>query len=289
MNPPVSLRVACIQVRSGPDWQENFKFLIPLLKSAVRKKARLIALPEFFHWRGSAQDYFETASQSVPWVLNFLKEFARKNKIAILAGTVITFSKQTRRTQPKKQNFTNTSFLISEKGKILCRYDKIHLFNVSLPQLRYHESEYIQPGQKVVTAKIFGRRVGFTICYDLRFPELFRLLSRKGCEIIFVPSSFAHRTGKDHWEILLRARAIENQVYIIAPSQGGCFPENGALTHGHSMIIDPWGRILKTTDRNRRTILIADLDFSSQKRIRGELPALRHQRIPIPTALSHPN
>ena len=172
---------------------------------------------------------------------------------------------------------SNRSILFGRDGQIHAQYNKLHLYDVDLPgRITYRESDTVQPGSEIVTGEVNGHKVGLSVCYDVRFPELYRLQALSGAEILFVPAAFALYTGRDHWETLLRARAIENQCFVIAPGQVGPYPPAGAC-NGRSMVIDPWGTVL-TCMRDDVGYAIADLNFAQQTKVREELPALKNRR-----------
>ena len=222
-----------------------------------------------FFWRGPSRQLSKIASQVTPLVIDEFQKWARQNKTAVLLGSIL---------EPAPGGkFYNTSLLISEYGKIAARYRKIHLFDNRLKNVKSRESRHIARGHKIVTGKVWGIRAGLTVCYDLRFPELFRQLVRKGARVIFVPSNFTFETGKAHWEILLRARAIENLAFIAAPAHTGTHPSTGIRRFGTSLIIDPWGEILQKGSLSREQILIADLDLARQTALRKVFPVLSHR------------
>ncbi len=262
-------RIACLQTDAGPDWRENLRRVRAQTVRAFARKPDLITLPEMFYWRGPSQHLSRMAFQVTPLVVAEFRRLARANKTAFLLGSLL---------EPGPGGkFYNTSLLIAASGKIVARYRKIHLFDSRLKNAKSRESRHIASGNKVVTAKIRGVRVGLAVCYDLRFPELFRLLARKGARIIFLPSNFTFETGKAHWEVLLRARAIENQVFIAAPAQTGLHPSTGIRSFGTSLIVDPWGRVLRKGSRSREQVLVADLDLTRQARLRKVFPVLQHR------------
>lgn len=273
------MKIACIQLNAGDDWKKNLLAIKKQITYAAGKKARLIALPESFYWRGSSNELKTIAKDVTPFVLNELKKIAHEKKVAILAGSVIEMPNKKKCI--KNNRFFNTSILISEKGKILSSYKKMHLFNISLKGVKQKEAKFILSGKKIVSTKVLGKHVGFSICYDLRFPEQYRVLSRRGISIFFIPSNFTYVTGAAHWEVLLRARAIENQAFVIAPAQVGYHPSTGILSYGHSMIIGPWGDVLREGGSKWPEILIADLDFSKQDKLRRSFPVLNDCKIKI--------
>ena len=229
-------RVAAIQMASGPNVTANLQEAGRLIELAAASGARLIALPEYFAIMGM-KDTDKVAVREKPGdgpVQSFLSETAKKHGVWIVGGTVPLESGS-----PGKVR--NTSLVFDKTGKQVARYDKIHLFNLALGQENYAEERTIEPGTQVVTVDSPFGRLGLSVCYDLRFPELYRAMGE--VDILLVPSAFTATTGKAHWEALIRARAIENLAYVIAPAQGG-YHVNGRETHGDSMIVDPWGVVL---------------------------------------------
>lgn len=262
------LRVSCVQVNAGPDVEANLEQCRRGIHRSCRGGAVLICLPEVFHYRGAAKAYARVAVRRNDSLIREFCELARKEKVALLLGSVIERSR-------RASFFYNTSILISPAGKIAGYYRKLHLFDVRLkggPSVS--ESRIFLPGREIVTADIFGIRTGFSICYDLRFPEQFRMLALNGARLIFCPSNFTDKTGRAHWEVLLRARAIENQVFVLAPAQAGADPSSGILSHGHSLVIDPWGKILAEASPSGADVIIADLDLKDQTRLRRSFPVL---------------
>lgn len=265
-----TIRSAAIQLNAGPDKKRNIKNAARLIKKAAQQGARLITLPELFNWRGVNKE-IPCHSEPIPGPTSqVMSELASTLNLFLLCGSIIE-------SNPEGGNPFNTSFFINPHGKIIACYRKIHLFKIHRKgSSTIDETRIYSPGNQVRTARIPFCRVGLTICYDLRFPELYRRLVEAGAFIIFVPSCFTHETGKAHWEILLRARAIENQVYIIAPNQHGKDP----LLHrqfGHSMIVDPWGKVIAQSS-DQESIIYADLDIKHLEKVREKLPALKHIR-----------
>ena len=271
-NLPRRFRVACIQLNAGSDWRDNAEKILRKIHQALGLHPRLIALPENCYFRGDGRRLGKVSDAVFREFLPVIKETARKNDVSVLLGSVPERSRV-----PGK--FYNTSMLISSGGKIAAQYRKIHLFDIALPNLRAKESDTVQGGRRVITGSMGKIKAGLTICYDLRFPELFRVLTRRGVRLIFVPAHFTHKTGQAHWEVLLRARAIENQVYIIAPNQVGVHPESKILSYGTSLIIDPWGKVIVRGSKDQEQILAADLDFSDQDRLRKSFPVLKSIRL----------
>lgn len=267
-------KVALIQINAGNDWRLNLKKSLHYASKAACGKPRLIAFPENFLCRGGHETLKEVAAKALPCALSGFSEFAKEHRISILLGSIPEKS-------AVKGKFYNSSYLISERGDQVGRYRKIHLFDIDFRGLRMKESKYFLGGSRVVTSflKPLGIRVGLSICYDLRFPELYRRLATKKAGLVFVPANFTYRTGEVHWETLLRARAIENQVFIAAPAQVGVSPGSGIRSFGTSMIIDPWGKVLAKASHGREEILFADLDFWKQKKLHKHFPVLNHRRL----------
>jgi predicted amidohydrolase len=200
-----------------------------------------------------------------------MADLARAHRITLLLGSL-----------PEKiegdTRVFNTSVLLGPDGATLATYRKMHLFDIDLPGLEHlKESRAVRPGESVVAADTPAGRLGLSICYDVRFPELYRRLAREGARVLAIPSAFTDRTGKDHWEVLLRARAIENLAFVFAPAQAGHHGK-GRVSHGHAMIVDPWGAVLAQVPEGEG-IAVAELDFARQDRLRRELPALGHARL----------
>jgi deaminated glutathione amidase len=262
--------VAAIQMSSGSDKGKNLRLAADFVTEAARKGARLVALPELFSWQGSSRQ-IPLASEPIPgFTSTRMAELAARLKIFLLCGSILE-------TNPHGPRPFNTSFLINPSGRIIGMYRKIHLFKVRMPNgTALNEKAAYTAGTGIVTAPTPLGRIGLSICYDLRFPELYRALLDRGAAIITVPSSFTFATGKDHWEVLLRARAIENQVFVVAPNQHGRDPQ-GTRRYGHSMIIDPWGNILASHE-DGNGVICAQIDRTFLKQVRYNLPCLRQRR-----------
>jgi deaminated glutathione amidase len=261
---------AAVQLCAGSDKAENLDKTEAFVAGAARQGAQLVVLPEVFSWRG-ARDGEHGAAEPIPGpTTNRLAALARQLGIHLVAGSILEDSGR-----PK---VFNTSVLFDPRGEILARYRKLHLFDVDIPgHVSIRESDTRTAGDAVVTVPTALGVIGMTVCYDLRFPELYRQLTLAGAEIITVPSAFTFPTGAAHWEILLRARAIENQVYLIAPDQIGRSP-SGVTDFGNSMIIDPWGKPLARA-ADREMPIYAEIDRDYQERVRRELPCLRHVKL----------
>lgn len=267
---PRKLRVVCLQTDASRNFQKNLSRVQRLLLRAVRKNPDLIALPENFYWRGSSEE-FEAAVSGMPEMIRDFRRFARCHRVALLLGSVAE-------KVPGTKKYYNTSLLISDRGKITARYRKIHLFDIGLSKLSYRESRLTKSGNHPVLGRIKGVSCGLSICYDLRFPELYRNLVSRGARIFFVPANFTEKTGKAHWEVLLRARAIENQAFVIAPAQSGSNESSGLKSFGTSMILDPWGKVLARAKKTGEEILTADLDLRAQEYLRRQFPVLTHRK-----------
>ncbi|MBI3903245.1 MAG: carbon-nitrogen hydrolase family protein [Nitrosomonadales bacterium] len=265
-----AFKVAAVQMASGPNVSGNLSEARRLIEKAVEKGARLVVLPEFFPIMGmSDTDKVRVREQSGNGVIqSFLSEMARKHKVWIVGGSIPLAA-----STPDK--VLNTCLVFDENGEQVARYDKIHLFNLDLGNEHYHEASTIEPGNKVVVVDSPFGRIGLAVCYDLRFPELFRAM--KNVDIIVLPSAFTETTGKMHWEVLVRARAIENLAYVVAAAQGG-YHVSGRETHGHSMIVDPWGRVLDQLVRGSG-VVVAEVNPSYQASLRTSLPALSHRTL----------
>jgi predicted amidohydrolase len=240
------------------------------IRKAARLGVRVVALPEVFNWRGE-RHHEHGAAEPIPGpTSNLISHLARELEVYILAGSILEeISQQTR--------VHNTSLLFDPAGKLLARYRKVHLFDVAISQgVSVLESDTRASGDAAVVADTRICPMGLSICYDLRFPELYRTLVTRGAKVIFVPSAFTAITGKAHWEPLLRARAIENQVYIIAPNQYGK-SSNNFTTYGNSMIVDPWGRIVARASDGPE-IVCGEIDLDYLDLVRAELPALSHRK-----------
>lgn len=263
-------RVAAVQMASGPHVSANLQEAGRLIELAAASGARLVALPEYFGIMGM-KETDKVAAREKPGdgpIQNFLSETAKKHGIWIVGGTAPLES-----SRPDKVR--NACLVYDKTGAQVARYDKIHLFNLNLGQENYAEERTIEPGDRVVTVDSPFGKLGLSVCYDLRFPELYRAMAE--VDIILVPAAFTATTGKAHWEPLIRARAIENLAYVVAPAQGG-YHVNGRETHGDTMIVDPWGVILDRLPRGSG-VVVAGINPGYLRTIRQSLPALGHRTL----------
>jgi len=266
-----AFRAACVQLRSSDDVAENIRVTSDFIRAARAKGADFIATPEnttLMAPDGGAKlekSFSEEADPALP----AFRQLAEELGAWLLIGSLAIKVSDTKT--------ANRSFLIDPKGRIAARYDKIHLFDVDLPSGEtYRESNTVAGGGRAVTTELPWGTIGLSICYDVRFPKLYRALAHKGAFLLTVPSAFTETTGKAHWHVLLRARAIENGAFVMAPAQGGTHA-NGRQTYGHSLIIAPWGEILAEAGTEPGVIL-ADIDPAAVTSARSRVPSLRHDR-----------
>jgi nitrilase len=268
------MKTACVQITSGEDLELNLERVERLLQQAAQQGARLAVLPENFAYMGpDAQRKSQFARHDGPAiVLPFLAAAARKYRMAIIGGSLLL--------EGKGDRLRNVCPVYDQAGTCLGTYAKLHLFDVDLPDRRYHESEQVEAGKDPLIVEFDDWRCGLSICYDLRFPELYRHYSACGCNLLSIPSAFTLPTGQAHWEVLLRARAIENQAYVLAPAQIGTHP-GGRQTYGHSLIIDPWGKILARAENRAEAageLILAEIELETLADIRRKMPVLEHAR-----------
>lgn len=262
---------AVIQMTTSSDKAANLDKAENLIRLAAARGARLVALPEVFNWRGKRSDEPAAAESLDGPTLTLIGGLARELEIHLLAGSITE-------DVPGEGKRYNTSVLFGPGGERLAVYRKIHLFDVDLPgRVTIKESDAKLAGSEVVTAATTFGGIGLSICYDLRFPELYRRLAFAGARILIIPSAFTFPTGEAHWHTLIRARAIENQCFVIAPAQFG--PNvHGFSDYGNSMIVDPWGRVLAAA-ADQEGVIVAPLDMEYLERVRRELPSLTHARL----------
>jgi deaminated glutathione amidase len=263
------LRVGAVQLTSSDDRERNTALCGELVAHAAGQGALLVALPEKWPFIHDAVRTAAAAEELSGPSVTAAQAWAREHGVSILAGSI------TERVEGDARGY-NTSILIAPDGSVVTSYRKIHLFDVEVGGVEYRESAGALPGGEVMVGAVLGRTIGMSVCYDLRFPELYREHAARGADILTVPAAFTATTGKDHWEPLLRARAIENQAFVIAPNQIGRHA-NGTSSHGHSMIIDPWGTVLAEAP-DEECVIVADLDFGLLADVRTRLPALKHRR-----------
>ena len=265
-----SYLAAAIQMTSLPDLEKNLVEAEELIELAVRRGAELVSLPENFSFLGTEEEKIAQAEAIAQQSEKFLKTMAQRFQVSILGGGFPV--------PVNSHKVYNTALLIDPSGTELARYQKVHLFDVNVPDgNRYRESSTVMPGSQlppVYPSEHLGS-LGLSVCYDVRFPELYRHLAYKGADILFVPAAFTAYTGKDHWQVLLQARAIENTCYVIAPAQTGL---HYAMrhSHGHAMIIDPWGIILADAG-DTPGVAIAEIDPTRLEQVRRQMPSLQHR------------
>ena len=266
----MNLRTAAIQMNSNADKARNIVAAARLVAGAAADGAELVVLPEKWNVLGAPGELENGAEElRTGTALEAAREWARGLEITLLAGSIAE------RVEGEERLF-NTSCLIDPSGEIAAVYRKIHMFDVDVGGVAYRESAHEQPGTEIVTAPAAGIELGLSICYDLRFPELYRILAVRGANVLAVPAAFTTTTGRDHWEVLLRARAIENQAFVIAAGQSGEAPPHYD-SYGHSMIVDPWGELLAVAP-DGEGFVCADLEFSRLQEVRASLPSLANRR-----------
>ena len=266
------VKIAAIQMASGPYVSANLSEAERLIEIAVNQGAKLVVLPEYFAIMGLKDtDKVKVREQEGQGqIQEFLSKTAKKHKIWLIGGSV-----PLKGNSPNKVR--NSCLVYDDKGKQVARYDKIHLFGLDLGNEHYHEETTIEPGNAIKVVETPFGKIGLSICYDLRFPELYRAMGE--VSIIVVPSAFTDTTGKAHWETLVRARAIENLCYVVASAQGG-YHISGRETHGNSMIVDPWGVVLDRLQRGSGVVM-ATMNPKYQESLRNSLPALQHRTISV--------
>jgi len=266
------MKIAALQTVATPDVDRNLEVAARLIAEAVCEGAELAALPEYFCLMGQRDDD-KLAIAEAPGrgpIQEFLAAQAREHGLWLVGGTLPLHTATPERVR-------NACCVYAPDGRLAARYDKIHLFRYDNGRESYDEARVLEAGSEPVALQAGPLRLGLSVCYDLRFPELYRALCRPPCDLLSVPAAFTHTTGRAHWELLLRARAVENQCYVIAPAQGGLH-ENGRRTWGHSMVVDPWGDVLGVRPEGEG-VVVADVDPKRLASVRQQLPALTHRRL----------
>jgi predicted amidohydrolase len=271
------MRAALVQLTVGDDPQANLPETLTYLRAAAAGGADLVLTPECTGLLSSSRDHQRRVlrTEAEDETLAALRAEAREIGIPVLVGSLGLL------TGDADGRFANRSFLIGADGEIVARYDKIHMFDVNVSETEvYRESAAYRPGARAVVADMPFARIGMAVCYDLRFPHLFRRLAQGGAQILTVPAAFNHLTGEAHWEVLLRARAIETGCFVLAPAQTGFHPEEhgkGRRTHGHSLAVNPWGEVMVDAGTDPGVTFV-DLDLSEVDKARGRVPSLTHDR-----------
>jgi deaminated glutathione amidase len=263
------MRAAAVQLNSNGDKDRNLATTERLVRAAAADGAEFVALPEKWNLLGGGEELVAGAEPLDGPSLSAARGWARDFGIHLLAGSISERGGE-------GEKASNTSVLIDPQGEDLAVYRKIHMFDVDAGGVSYRESELERPGAEPVVAQLAELTAGLTVCYDLRFPELFRILALRGARLIAVPSAFTLATGRDHWEVLLRARAIENQLFVLAPNQVGEAPPHYS-SFGRSLIVDPWGVVLATAP-DEECFVTAELDFAALERVREQLPSLANRQ-----------
>ena len=266
------MRAAAVQLQQTNDIDRNLEAADRLTRAAAADGAELVVLPERLDLRGNAHDYAAGAEtleegRAIAWA----RRAARELGIDLVAGSIAE-------RRAGHERVANTSVHAGPDGELKAVYRKIHMFDVEVGGVVYRESEHSEPADEIVLSEASnGTKLGLTICYDLRFPELYRILALRGARILTVPANFTRVTGQAHWEVLLRARAIENQAFVIAAAQVGEHPHDMGDTYGNSMIVDPWGKVLARLEERREGYVMIDLDYSAQDDLRAKLPSLANR------------
>ena len=267
------MRVAAIQLNSTEDKDRNQDAAERLVREAAGQGAALVVLPEKWNLLGTTEQISAGAETLDGRAVSWACAIARELGIELVAGSIVE-------AVAGKAKRCNTSVHVAPDGEVRAVYRKLHMFDVELDGVAYRESESEEPGEEIVLSELAGGvRLGMSICYDLRFPELYRILAVRGAEVVTVPSAFTLATTRDHWEVLLRARAIENQCFVVAPNQIGAHPP-GHRSGGRSMIVDPWGLVLALAPDHDAAI-VADLDLASLRDVRRRLPSLANRRAEV--------
>lgn len=271
------MRVAAVQLDSTIDRAANLARAESLVRGAADDGAKLVVLPEHFDLRAGEDAYLEHAETLDGDTVQWARELAAALEIDLIAGSIAEW-------RPGRERFSNTSVHVGPDGELRAVYRKVHLFDVSVAGFDYRESDTCERGDELVVSRTGdGTPVGLSICYDVRFPELYRSLALEGALVATVPSNFTHPTGEAHWHVLARARAIENQLFVVAPAQAGTWSLGQA--YGHSLIVDPWGEVLADAGGDGERFVAADLDLSRQRELRTRLPSLEAR---VPDAYRRP-
>lgn len=262
------MKITLVQMNSQDDIEENMKVVAEgVRRASADDNADLVVLPEYFAYLDDDPIRRQASGAAFAEIAQRLSELARRHGVALHAGSLV---------EPRHERFYNTTLVFDASGAEIARYSKIHLFDVDSPDGTAHrESDFVTGGRDVVTYKIGALTIGCAICYDIRFPELFRKLRDQGADIIMVPAAFTLATGKDHWEVLVRARAIETQTYIVAPGQVDRFADGRRQSWGHSMVVDPWGHLIAQASDGVGTIS-ARIDQSYIAKVRAAIPVAKH-------------
>jgi len=255
-------------MNSGEHWQQNLEAVESYVQQASSLGIQLLLFPENMLNMGCSTQQRKDIAQHYDSMTHHLSQLARQHQMHMIAGSLMA---------PHEQKLSNRSVVFSNQGQILATYDKIHLFDAVVEHDAYRESDAFVAGTQPVCVNIKHWNIGLSICYDLRFPELYRHYAAQGCHILCVPAAFTYQTGQAHWQCLLRSRAIENQCYVLAAGQWGKHTD-GRQTWGNSMIIDPWGKVL-TQKAEGSGLVMANLDMTFLKSVRQQLPVLQHRRL----------
>lgn len=269
-------RAAALQMNSQADLSYNFEQAYELIADAAGRECRLVCLPENFPWMGALEERSRRAGKIAGETRKFLADTASEFGIWLSGGT---YPEPAGEDSPGGRVYARSP-LLNPRGETVATYDKIHLFDVDLPGGEsYRESDYIQPGEPEPVVWRSGETgsLGLSVCYDLRFPELYRALSARGAQVLLVPSAFTHTTGRDHWQALLRARAVENTCWVVAAAQTGVHGRDRA-TWGHALIADPWGRVVDEAG-TAPGMAVAEIDFGRLEEVRRAIPSLKHRRM----------
>jgi predicted amidohydrolase len=264
------MRVAAVQLNSNEDKARNLEIAEALVRRAASEGAALVVLPEKFSVLGSSEQLAAGAEPLDGPTLEWAGKLARELELWLVAGSVVE-------RVDGEAKLRNTSVLFDPDGAARAVYRKIHMFDVEVEGVTYRESDVEAPGEEIVVAEAGPLKLGLAVCYDLRFPELFRVMAIDGAQAFSLPSAFTVPTGRAHWEVLIRARAIENQVFVVAAGQVGRHPPEHE-SYGHSMIVDPWGTVLARASDEPERVVTADLDLEAQAEIRAKLPSLANRQ-----------